>query len=462
MGFFSPFNQFIMFRNSYYRIKTDAGNNTVLYYSTRSGETIALESDTAAVYESEDYDSLPENIFSKLLSTYLIVPNQENELEEIIQENKNATLDSKTLYQVIQPTANCQLGCGYCGQNHTKALLNDGQMDAIFERLKYKLENENAFDTLEIGWFGAEPLMALSNIKSLTPRLKELADKHNLGYSSKMVTNGLSLKLNVFLDLVKNHHIRFFEITLDGTEEYHDKRRFLKSGEKSYKIIMDNLISILNYEGFDQLNASISIRCNVDQTNDEAATLLIDELKNLGLHKKITNFYVAPIHSWGNDAHLKSLEVENFADKEIEWLMYCLKNEFKSGTILPHRKKQTCMAVDPKAELVDAYGNIYNCTEISYVPTYDDAGYILGNLSTLSPDDLLPKRDFIDWYDLIKENKSNSPCHTCKILPICGGACPKTWKEGIFSCPPIKFNIEDRVALSYLISQKGAEIFETF
>ncbi|PZU12080.1 MAG: hypothetical protein DI622_15550, partial [Chryseobacterium sp.] len=179
-----------MFRNSYYRIKTDAGNNTVLYFSTRSGETIALESDTAAIYEREDYDSLPENIFSKLLSTYLIVPSQENELEEVIQENKNSILDSKTLYQVIQPTANCQLGCGYCGQNHTKALLNEGQMDAILERLKYKLENEHSYNTLEIGWFGAEPLMALSNIKSMTPRLKELADKHNLGYSSKMVTNG--------------------------------------------------------------------------------------------------------------------------------------------------------------------------------------------------------------------------------------------------------------------------------
>ena len=450
-----------MFKNSNYRIKTNVGNDTILYYSSRSGETIALESHTAAIFESEDYDDLPENIFSKLLSTYLIVPSKENELEEVIQENKNAILDSRTLYQVIQPTANCQLGCGYCGQNHTKALLDDLQMDAIIDRVRYKLENENKFDALEIGWFGSEPLMGLKNIRSLTPRLKELADNHNLAYSSKMTTNGLSLKLNVFLDLVKNHHIRSFEITLDGTEEFHDKRRFLKSGEKSYKIILENLIDILNYEGYDKLNAAITIRCNVDQTNDEGASLLIDELKALGLNKKIRSFYVAPIHSWGNDAHLKSLEVEQFADKEIGWLMHCLKSEINS-TILPMRKKQTCMAVDPTAELVDAYGNIYNCTEISYVPTYDDSDYILGNLKTVSSNDLLPKRHFIDWYDLIKENKSNSPCHTCKILPVCGGACPKTWKEGIFSCPPIKFNIEDRIALSYLIAQKGIEIFDTF
>ncbi|MGA9212609.1 radical SAM protein [Kaistella sp.] len=450
-----------MFKNTYYKINTDVGNDTVIYYSSRSGETIALESHTAAIYEREDYDNLPDNIFSKLLSSYLIVPSEENELEEVIQENKNSILDSRTLYQVIQPTANCQLGCGYCGQNHTKALLNDVQMDAIVDRVKYKLEKENKFKTLEIGWFGAEPLMGLSNIRSLTPRLKKLADDHNLDYSSKMTTNGLSLKLNVFLDLVKNHHVQSFEITLDGTEEFHDKRRFLKSGEKSYNIIMENLISILNYQEYEKLNVGITIRCNVDQTNDQGANFLIDELKALGLNKKIKGFYVAPIHSWGNDAHLKSLEVENFADKEIDWLMYCLKNEF-SSSILPARKKQTCMAVDPAAELVDAYGNIYNCTEISYVPTYDDSDYILGNLETVSSDNLLLKRHFIDWYDLIKENKSNSPCHSCKILPVCGGACPKTWKEGIFSCPSIKFNIEDRIALSYLISQKGLEIFDVF
>jgi len=461
MEVFNPFKNYTMFKNSYYKIKSEVGNDTVLFYSTRSGETMALESHTALLYENEDYDDLPENVFSKLLASDLIVPKEENELDEVILENKTSIAESRTLYQVIQPTANCQLGCGYCGQNHTKALLNNEQMDAIVERVKFKLERENNFDALEIGWFGAEPLMALSNIKALTPRLKALADKHNLRYSSKMVTNGLSLKLNVFLDLVKNYHLSFFEITLDGTEEYHDKRRFLKSGEKSYRIILDNLIDIFNYEGFSELNTTVNIRCNVDQTNHDSVTLLIDELNSLGIHKKLSSFYVAPIHSWGNDAHLMSLEIANFADKEIDWVMYCLKKEFNTP-VVPNRKKQTCMAIDPKAELIDAYGNIYNCTEISYVPAYDKSGYILGNLNRTEPSNLLEERPFIDWNDLIRENKSNSPCHTCKILPICGGACPKTWKEGIFSCPSFKFNMEDRIALSYIIAQKGSEVLSAF
>ena len=36
-----------------------------------------------------------------------------------MHENK-LFYNTSTLYEVIQPTANCQMGCFYCGQNHEK------------------------------------------------------------------------------------------------------------------------------------------------------------------------------------------------------------------------------------------------------------------------------------------------------------------------------------------------------
>jgi uncharacterized protein len=36
------------------------------------------------------------------------------------------------------------------------------------------------------------------------------------------------------------------------------------------------------------------------------------------------------------------------------------------------------------------------------------------------------------------------------MLPVCGGACPKSWAEGRRACPPNKFNIKEKLILSYL------------
>ena len=37
-----------------------------------------------------------------------------------------------------------------------------------------------------------------------------------------------------------------------------------------------------------------------------------------------------------------------------------------------------------------------------------------------------------------------------RMLPTCGGGCPKEWEEGRIPCPTPKFNIEQRMVLSYL------------
>jgi uncharacterized protein len=49
------------------------------------------------------------------------------------------------------------------------------------------------------------------------------------------------------------------------------------------------------------------------------------------------------------------------------------------------------------------------------------------------------------WYDEIPTN--DSWCKSCKFLPVCGGACPKSWYEGNPACPSFKFNIDERLMM---------------
>lgn len=419
-------------------------NKYVLVYSTISTTMILIQLDLYHILINNFFDKIDNASLNELLKNKILVSSSFNELDFIIQENKEAIKNEDLLYQVISPSANCQLGCGYCGQVHTKKKLTDNLNKKIIERISNNLKIKK-YKKLGISWFGAEPLMGLLNIKKLSAELMELAAKNNCGYSAKMITNGLSLKKDIFFDLVENYNVENFEITLDGTEEYHDARRHTKLKDKTFALIFKNLKDIVNDPRFDQLNCAIRIRCNVDESNYKSAFDLIELLDKERILEKIS-FYTAPIHSWGNDAHLNSLSHQNYSKFQINEYLLLMKKQH-SFAILPGKKTNiVCTSLHEHAEVFDADGNVYNCTEISQVDVYKDIhAFKLGKLNDESY--VNTERSFSSWNDDILNG--DVPCTTCRILPICGGACPKLWKEGISPCPAIKYNIEDRLLLEF-------------
>jgi len=445
----------IKYKLSHYIIVTDSLLNSQkrLLLATRTAKIIPISN---LLYErllTGRWSEISDDVISKLINIKAIVPEHEDELQAIIAANNASIKSSTTLYHVIQPTAMCQLGCGYCGQTHTKNYLSDDASKNILERIEGKFLN-NKFNHVSIAWFGAEPLVGLSQMRYLSPKLHEIAKKNNCEYSSLVVTNGLSLKEHVFLELVKKHYVKSIEVTLDGTADYHDARRHTKAGLSSFNLIMKNLLKILNRSDFKELGCKISIRCNVDERNEEGVIPLIKLLSSYDLQDKIANFYVARVHSWGNDAHLLSHEKEEFAEKEIDWILEQYKYGFKPN-LLPGLQPIVCMSVNPNAEVFDAFGNVFDCTETPYVDTYSNTDYILGNvnngLSTIST-----KRPLINFYEEIYNG--DYQCSTCKMLPVCGGGCPKSWKDDIIACPSNKFNVKDKLILAYAISKGGIDV----
>jgi uncharacterized protein len=165
-------------------------------------------------------------------------------------------------------------------------------------------------------------------------------------------------------------------------------------------------------------------------------------------------FYIAPIHGWGNGAEKLAEEKQEFADRMIGWYMELMERGYPIQ-LLPKRKYDVCMAVNPEAELFDPFGNVFNCTEVSFVPAYEQDGknkYRLGNLLEDSFDPA-QRGIFGDFNEKIQ--RGETPCSSCKILPLCGGACPKEWLEGNIPCPSIKFNLPQMLLLAML---KGVQI----
>ncbi|MGC1719651.1 MAG: radical SAM protein [Isosphaeraceae bacterium] len=367
------------------------------------------------------------------------------------------------LYLVIQPAAGCQLGCPYCGQRHTSARLCPEHQDLVIERVTNRLRT-GRFRRLEVGWFGAEPLVGLPEIRSLAPRLMALATEHGCQYISNITTNGLALRKEVATELVKNLGVSDFEITLDGTAEYHDLRRYTKGGSPTFELIFANTVALARRE---DLEVKVSIRCNVDRQNRDGVFPLLERLALEGLQTKVT-FYAAPIYDWGNTAGMRSSPVEEYAAWEANLMVEMVRLGFKPG-LLPRPRPITCMVFKPEAELVDPSGNLFNCTEVSLVPAYSRSVsqgnplrvinnnyrheptnvYQIGDLNgAVYPEG---RRKLGGFLDDVRSGKYL--CHTCPMLPVCGGSCPKLWLEGQVPFPSAKFNIEQRMLLAYALTR---------
>jgi uncharacterized protein len=394
--------------------------------------------------ESAKFNELPNDILFDLVGMEILVSDNQNEMELILKQNNESIIDDERLYLVIHPSAFCQLGCGYCGQQHQQRNLSEEHQDLFLERTRSKLSTKK-FKILEVAWFGGEPLVGIAVIRRLAPRLKELATIFGCKYKSKIVTNGLSLIPSVVTELIHNYNIGHIEITLDGTAEYHNRRRHTKEGSPTFDTIFKNVIDLANRS---DSNIRITIRCNVDRRNYEGVIPLLHLIAKAGIQKRV-GFYVAAIHSWGNDAHLESLSKEEFADLEIKWYSTMIQLGFKINMI-PPRKKIVCIALSNHGEVLDANGDLFNCTEVSYVPQYGLINkYGIGNLNN---GEITGRRKTLgDFNDRIANSEYD--CSECRMLPVCGGACPKLWQEGIIPCPSAKFNMERRLLLEYAKSK---------
>ncbi len=412
--------------------------------ATRTASVRIIDDASWKELETDNFDHLPQDILFDLVDIELIVPVDENELQTILARNDAAAIDDDDLYLVVQPTASCQLGCHYCGQQHTSKFMSEEDQQRFVERTRRQLETRK-FKSLSIGWFGAEPLVGLSVMRSLTSQLQSLAASFGCSYNAKIVTNGLALTEKVATEIVNELGVTSLEITLDGVAEFHDIRRMQKNGSPTFEKIFTNVVAFAHRQ---DLDAQLIIRCNVDYQNYESVSSLLQLLAAEGIQDKIS-FYVAPIHSWGNDAHSLSLSKEQFATWEIAWFGEMIELGF-NVSLVPTRKPLVCMAVMPHAELVDAYGNIFNCTEVSYVPTYGTPNeYAIDNLSGKQ---MSGSRDRLSNFNE-RVRQGEYPCSTCPMLPVCGGACPKSWLEAIAPCPSAKYNIEERLLLTYALSR---------
>lgn len=422
-----------------------------ILYATRSGRSITLKDRVYRHLAAGDFAQISDATLVELMGLEVIVRAGEDEFEEVLRQNIAALETSTTLDVTIQPTANCQFGCNYCGQVHRKKNVDALMSQKITDRICNNLTRGN-YKTLSVEWFGGEPLMAYTEILRMSDRMMTFCAGKDIDYEARMITNGLSFKPAVFQQLLEKK-VTHYQITLDGLGETHDLMRITKEGAKTFDIILKNILDVTSLPEYLERHCSLLVRVNVNSRSVKTLFRLIDLLASHGLQHKRVRIDFAPIFDWGgNNAQKDSLSPESYAVAEIDWILHAIRKGFTFGRVVPEKRPGPCMVVKRDSEVYDVNGNIYPCYEYPYTPKYEKPEYLIGHVDTIDVqrnDNAVTRNWFVDIKGDI------SPCKRCNLFPVCGGACPKQWYNGEVACPPYKYNIEDKLVLDYLIHKKG-------
>lgn len=177
--------------------------------------------------------------------------------------------------------------------------------------------------------------------------------------------------------------------------------------------------------------------------NSHLAGQFAQEMTDAGFTDTRVLFYPAVVHEWGNDVSDFQMTLMKYAEVELEWLRQLSVHGLSLPLIPTETKPIVCLAVDVRGEVIDPAGNIFSCTEEPLIK--GALSRRIGQLSQVAEGDRRPRGAYDDWLDSVSNGETG--CRECRILPICGGACPKAWRSGNPPCPALKLNLTDRLDL---------------
>lgn len=311
----------------------------------------------------------------------------------------------------------CNMDCSYCFEKwygSDELTKNEYLSDAFFEKyIKYLhiAFNERNYSKLKIAWFGGEPMLAWNKIKEFTPRIKSMCESNGVLYRSSLITNGTLINKIMPDDYGL---LDYIQVTLDGTQDTHDKFRRYKNGKGTYSDIIESILNIPN-------EVPLVVRINVSSSNLEP----YKELLELLAYRHITTTIdFSPIFIYDNPTagetvkrDLVGLRLDEYIDVESALIDFALECNFMiSGTLFPSPLNSTCWRILPNAFHISADSKIYGCVANlgetnNYYGYIDDSGHVIKTNM---------KRWLEDKY--ISITISNK-CRICQYSPLCALSC---------------------------------------
>lgn len=429
-------------KESRYNFLYSYGNEgQALLYNSRTNALALLDSEHIEQYKKFlENGTIDKNFMEELEKGGYVIDDNEDELSLLKYELLNNRYRDDILSLTVAATSDCNFRCIYC---YEKSSLKNSKMsvdiqDKLYDFIKGKI---NSIKHLYICWYGGEPLLVMDIIEKLSKQIISLCKTEKVDYSASIVTNGYLLTPEIAKKL-REYKVSNMQITIDGPEEIHNRRRPLAGGQGTFKRIIENVKECKEFI------ENISIRINTDKENMNKINHLIQTIKALGVDGENISFYLGFVEPH-NECYLdeKCMTAESFSKKHYEFM---LDNGISLMNAYPRLTNNFCGADLKNSYVVDSEGLLYKC--------WNDVGIKERSIGTLDSEKeekcSFNKMLFYSYilYDATEDNE----CKKCSYLPICMGGCPfKRLSKGN-RCIDKKYILDDylRGCADYLINQK--------
>jgi len=390
----------------------EADESKVIAYNSYSNALALMDK---AKYESfqqfvQAGVPLDDGLVTQLKQGSFVVDDDVNELDRLRLRMLKSRYNTDFLSLTIAPTADCMLRCPYC---YEKDVINPQYMTPEVEECIIKLVGKHmkTISHLYVTWYGGEPLMNMDTVERLSRKLISLCDENNVRYGANMISNGYLLNREV-VQLLVDLKIGTVQVTLDGDEEVHNKRRPHADGSNTFSVIIQNLVDCKD------IMPAVSLRINLDKNNITSGSEVTRLLEEKRLIDKVKPYIARIYHA--NDVYEKTscFDTCGFSNEEFNYL-----SEFEDGGYMRHYPKATknyCGADSLNSYVIGADGSVYKC--------WHDIGNLARATGSLLSDMDIQERVYLDYMLFDPTVKGN--CSQCKLLPVCMGGCPYYRADG--------------------------------
>jgi uncharacterized protein len=388
-------------------------------YNSFTNEFIILEEMLFDMYEAScqstsfaELSQVHPEFYRLLCDKGFLVDPGLDEVNRVIEVSRLIDNDETKFELHINPTMNCNFKCWYCYETHIK----DSKMSAeTIVRTKALvsaiLEQKKQLREFQLGWFGGEPLLYFKKV--MVPILEfvhEQTAQKEIYFQASITTNGLLVDQQV-IEYAKKYNLWFFQITLDGNRERHDKVRFISEGRGSYDTIVANMIRLAENQ--------ITVNARINISPETLA----------GIRDIAADFYHASDDAKRYirfDLH-KVWQIEEDIDQEIDEIRWYFREKgYNVATGAINTLVDSCYGDHRNHAVINYNGEMFKCTARDF--TTGNSEGVLGETGDILWNEKYEKR--------LNSKFRNKPCLECPILPICGGGCSQQAieHEGVDYC----------------------------
>lgn len=380
-------------------------NNSHFYlYNSESSVMAEISERLYSQLYNRDFASIEEQALNSLKKKKIIIDSSETYLyyNKMKMQFSSNSYNKENISLVIVPCTGCNFACPYCFEEKKYPAV---MTEKIENDIITFLSGHPSVKDINLTWYGGEPLLAFKNIKSIYNKIKNETTLNIINHS--IVTNGYLINAEV-LDFFKETQLKSMQITLDGTQEHHDKTRCLKhNGSGTFNKIIDNIHSVIEMLP----DCRLSVRINISKNNMNDFPIMLNFFNE---HFKSPNINIYPgfIREETNDGcSLCHQSIK--ADETIHYYEFIQE---KGGHInfFPAKADKGCMINKLNSYIIGPEGEIYKC--------WNDVSNSKKIIGYIHQKELSNKVLFSRYMTEISPFEDKK-CRDCLLFPICSGGC---------------------------------------